>query len=197
MDLNQPFHEEHLRLERVRGLGLVDGVVDTVLDGLVRCAAGVTACPVALLSMIDAERQVVVARVGSALRESLRDLAFCAYTVLGNDPFVVEDASDDTRFADDPAVRGATGVRFYAGAPVAVAGVRVGALCVIDTRPRHLAAVERLALTHLAMTVSSWLDQRDQSRRAADARPHGHRPRTPIEVSLNHSGGFHLSLRAR
>ena len=188
--------DEFDRLERLHGLALFNEGPDPVLESLVQCAATLTGCPVALLSMVDAQRQVFVAKVGTAMRQTPRDVAFCAYTILGDGMFEVNDASRDERFHDNPLVTGATALRFYAGMPVSVGCHQLGALCVMDKRPRELQMGERLMMQGLAATVSAWLGQRELARRVPES-PSGSwiRQREPVEVSSNRSGGFHLALR--
>lgn len=188
--------DEFDRLERLHALALFNEGPEPVLDALVHCAATLTGCPVALLSMVDAQRQVFVAKVGTAMRQTPRDAAFCAYTILGHEMFEVNDASQDVRFHDSPMVNGTANVRFYAGMPVSAGGHQVGALCVMDHRPRQLQLGERLALQGLAATVSAWLGQRELARRVTET-PAGNwiRQREPVQVSSNRAGGFHLALR--
>jgi GAF domain-containing protein len=125
-----------------------------------------------------------------------RDIAFCGYTILGKDLFEVTDAPHDRRFFDNPMVTGASNVRYYAGMPVSVGDYPLGALCVMDTRPRELSERERVAMVKLGRTVSSWLKQHYMRRADGEASSSMLRPWAPVEVSSNRYGGFHLSLRA-
>jgi signal transduction histidine kinase len=114
-----------------------------------------------LVSLVDAERQWFKARIGTDLTETSRDLSFCAHAVLGRDLLVVPDATKDARFADNPAVECADGVRFYAGAPlVTTEGFALGALCVVDQVPRRLDVEQLQALRALARQVTSQLELR-------------------------------------
>ncbi len=126
----------------------------------VRLARSALDVPIALISLIDANRQWFKACVGLDATETPRDQAFCAYAIL--DPakvMVIEDATQDRRFADNPLVTGALGLRFYAGAPiVSPEGLPLGTLCVLDTKPRTLDADGRQRLADLALGVSSVLE---------------------------------------
>ena len=96
------------------------------------------ACPIAFVSLLDENEQWFKAACGLNKQSTSRDIAFCNYTILGTQAFVVEDALKDARFSTNPLVTGPPGVRFYAGVPITTAsGYRVGALCVNDTRPRQ------------------------------------------------------------
>ena len=116
--------DEAARLRTLRALGVLDSPPDAVLDGLVRSAARVLGCPIALLSLVDADRQRVKACFGIEAFETPREAAFCAHTICGDGPFEVPDAACDPRFASSPLVAGPPGVRFYAGMPLQVEGRR-------------------------------------------------------------------------
>ncbi len=104
--------------------------------------------PIALISLIDAERQWFKSGHGLTTRQTSRDLAFCAHAVRQRADLVVPDTWLDDRFADHPLVLGEPRIRFYAGAPLTLAdGTCLGTLCLIDTRPRQLSAIE-LNLLH-------------------------------------------------
>ena len=115
------------------------------------------------VSLVDADRQWFKAAHGLAARQTPRAIAFCAHAILGADLFEVPDAFADERFADNPLVAGAAGVRFYAGQPLEIDGARIGTLCVIDHVPRALSEAERNALRHLARAAARLLQQRRQT----------------------------------
>lgn len=95
--------------------------------------------PIALVSLVDLERQWFKSRGGLDATQTSRDPAFCAHAILQPVPLIVADALADQRFADNPLVTGGPHIRFYAGMPIEPEpGVRIGTLCVIDSRPRHL-----------------------------------------------------------
>ena len=144
----RPPEDEQQRLGRLRQLGLLDTGREERFDRLTRIAAAAFDVPIALISLIDAERQWFKSGHGLATRQTSRDLAFCAHAVRQKSDLVVADTWLDNRFADHPLVLGEPRIRFYAGAPLILAdGTCLGTLCLIDTRPRQLSAVE-LNLLH-------------------------------------------------
>jgi signal transduction histidine kinase/GAF domain-containing protein/ActR/RegA family two-component response regulator len=139
---------------------LLDTPSDPVLDGLVRCAAEVTGCPISIVSLLSHDRQWFKARVGLDATQTPRDWAFCGHAILGDTLFEVPDALNDARFADNPLVTGGPRVRYYAGVPLRVGDHRLGTLCVIDREPRCLNEVQRGRLEDIAASVSHWLESR-------------------------------------
>lgn len=132
-----PLHpEEADRQESLRSYGLLDTPRESAYDDLVRLAAALLDTPMAMVSLVDRDRQWFKASVGTTLTETPRDEAFCAYVAATGEPLVVPDASVDPRFAQFDLVK--SGVRSYAGVPlVGRDGLPLGALCVLDTRPRR------------------------------------------------------------
>lgn len=140
------------------------------LHTVVQLAADLLRTPIALISLVQAERQIFVAHVGVDLRETRRDESFCAHALHRNEVLVVPDALQDVRFANNPLVTGAPGIRFYAGAPLISpqGGHRLGALCVIDRKPRPvLDEREQRILSGLAALA---VDQMEVRRIAAERR---------------------------
>lgn len=134
---------EARRLAALSAAGLLDTPAEQVFDRLAWLATHATECPMALLTLLSAQRQWFKSRIGMHERETPRAQAFCNHTIMQEKLFVVEDAHDDPRFADNPLVTGAPHIRFYAGAPLALpSGLRLGTLCLIDRRPRTLDALE-------------------------------------------------------
>jgi PAS domain S-box-containing protein len=122
--------------------------------------------PVALISLVDAERQWFKARLGLDLSETPREYSFCAHAILEDTVLVVEDATRDPRFADNPYVTCKQGVRFYAGAPIrARDGHSLGTVCVVGRAPGSLRPEQRQALAELAALVSDQLEHRAATRR--------------------------------
>ena len=153
---------ESARLQRLLALNVLDTEAEPLFDALTRAAALAVGTPIALVSLVDAERQWFKANTGlGGTSETPRDVAFCGYTILDDDVFVVPDARADPRFAGNPLVNGRPDIRFYAGAPITLNdGLRMGALCVIDRQPRALTPDQCAILRQLARAASEALDQR-------------------------------------
>lgn len=135
-------------------MNLLDQGTNENLDRVTRLAAGMFGVPIALVSLVDADRQWFASRVGLEATETPRCDAFCAHAILKPDVFVIEDARADARFSDNPLVVGAPNIRFYAGAPIcAPDGQRIGTVCVIDSEPRTLNDSEIATLRDLADLV--------------------------------------------
>ena len=159
-------NDEAQSLEALRALDVLDSDPEAEFDALVRAASIACGVPIALISLIDANRQWFKAHVGlPGLTETSRDVSFCAHAVLGDEVFEVSDATLDPRFADNPLVTGDPGVRFYAGAPIRLGhGHRVGTLCIIDRLPRALTQAQREILQCLSVAASHALEARRASR---------------------------------
>jgi len=115
----------------------------------------VSACA---LSLIDEDRQWFKAECGLDIRETPREFAFCNYTILSDEVFVVEDASVDARFSENPLVTREPFIRFYAGAPLIIGPeIRAGALCLVDTKSRQFSAYDQATLKLLADRISTEL----------------------------------------
>jgi phosphoribosyl 1,2-cyclic phosphodiesterase len=153
--------DEPRRLAALHSLGLLDSPPEERFDKYAEQARRIADAPIALVTLVDAERQWFKSRAGFDLVESHRDLSICAHAILGRDVFQVPDTLQDGRFADSPAVTGPTRVRFYAGVPLALAdGSRVGTLCVADHRPRLLGERQLAELRGLAERVALELQRR-------------------------------------
>lgn len=170
------------RLARLRALAVLDSAPEPLFDGLARLAAQVAGTPIALVSLIDEQRQWFKANLGlPGVRQTPRDVAFCAHAILGRDVMEVADARTDPRFADNPLVTGDPGIRFYAGAPLVLpSGERLGTLCVIDRAPRQLSDHQKRQLGELAQAVVQALLLRE--------RVHGHSRSAPSAVESELAG---------
>lgn len=149
------------RLAALYELNVLDTAPEQDFDDIVALAATVCDVPMALVSLIDIDRQWFKAKIGTDLTETPRDLSFCAHAILSRDLLVVPDAREDARFADHPAVATADGFRFYAGAPLITSdGFALGTLCVVDKEPRKLDVEQQQALRALARQVTSQFELR-------------------------------------
>ena len=142
---------EAARLSTLRQYQILDTPPEAAFDRLTELAAQFLDVPVAVVSLIDEDRQWFKSCVGLDCNETHREDAFCAHILDADQLLVVEDATEDPRFSDNPFVTGAPGIRFYAGAPlVADGGYVLGAFCIMDTEPRSLSDAERSTLDKLA-----------------------------------------------
>jgi PAS domain S-box-containing protein len=154
---------ETQRLAALHGLAILDTPPELAYDELSALAASICQTPIALISLVDEDRQWFKSRVGWTARESSREVAFCAHTILQPDLLVVPDASVDQRFASNPLVTSPPCIRFYAGAPLLTEeGHALGTLCVIDHKPRELTADQTRALRALSHQVVAQLRLRQQ-----------------------------------
>jgi diguanylate cyclase (GGDEF)-like protein len=151
--------EQRLRdLERHGVLGVSD---DEHFERILDLAGSILEAPIVLISLVDAQRQRILAGHGLAAREVPREVAFCAHTIAGDDVLVVPDASLDERFRANPLVLGEPHIRFYAGAPLrSPEGHNLGTLCVIDHRPRQPAVGQIRQLSLMADLVMRELELR-------------------------------------
>ena len=160
---------ETRRLAALERLRILDTLPEQTYDDVVRLASQICGTPIALISLVDADRQWFKAKVGLDADETGRDVAFCAHAIDSPDQMLtVDDALLDQRFATNPLVVGDPQIRFYAGAPIVTReGHALGTVCVIDTVPRHLDDAQRDALQALARHTSMLLDLRDAARDAS------------------------------
>lgn len=146
------------RLRKLYALGILDTLEEQAYDDLTKLAAEICQTPIALVSLIDSDRQWFKSHHGLDARETPREVAFCAHATLNDDVFVVEDSSQDERFFDDPLATGGPLVKFYAGAPLIMSDKqKVGTLCVIGNEARTITADQKEAL---ARQVVSQLELR-------------------------------------
>lgn len=150
------------RLARLRELVILDSAPEPVFDSIARMASDICGVPIALISLIDMERQWFKANVGlPGVNETPRDVAFCDYAIRSGAVLEVPDAEADSRFANNPLVTGAPDIRFYAGAPLILpGGQRIGTLCVIDRQPRRLTDAQTATLRSLAAIATQTLIMR-------------------------------------
>jgi GAF domain-containing protein len=162
--------DEPARLDALARYQVLDSGAEKSLDDIAHLAGFICKSPIAVVTLVDRDRQWLKAKVGVDLVETPRDHAFCAHTILSSEVMVVEDATKDIRFSDNPLVTGEAHVRFYAGAPLITSDhFKLGSLCVIDRNPRKLSAEERTALEALSRLVMTALELRRSSRELAEA----------------------------
>ena len=155
-----PPHEDE-RLLALQRYQILDTAEEASFDRFTRLACRLFGAPIALVSLVDKDRQWFKSCVGLDVRETSRDVAFCAHAILGDGPLVVADATKDYRFASNPLVTGPPYIRFYAGAPLCTAdGYKLGTLCIIDRKPRTLGANDLATLSDLAALVVEQIEQR-------------------------------------
>ncbi|MDX1266809.1 MAG: GAF domain-containing protein [Oceanisphaera sp.] len=154
---------EKVRLAQLHELQLLDSPPEPAFEQLVELTALLLKVPMALVSLVDKDRQWFKARVGVDSCETGRDISFCGHVVADGEPLVVENATLDARFADNPLVTGTPHIRFYAGMPLMLeSGFPLGTLCVIDTQPRRLDAEQWHQLQLLAKQAEQLIQLHQQ-----------------------------------
>jgi len=152
---------ESERLEALQRFEVLDTESEQKFDDLTLLARHICDAPIALISLVDAERQWFKSKIGLNTSQTPRAVSFCGHAILEEDVMVVPDAAADERFADNPMVTGAPGIRFYAGAPLLTStGHALGTLCVLDRKPRELTEEQLEALRALARQVVAQLELR-------------------------------------
>lgn len=142
---------EQTRLTTLRSLGILDTPAEERFDRLTRLAKRMFGVPIALVSLVDENRQWFKSCAGLSVSETSREVSFCGHAILGNDIFLIADTAMDERFADNPLVVDEPHIRFYAGCPLRyLDGSKLGTLCIIDTIPRALDKDDLDALRDLA-----------------------------------------------
>jgi signal transduction histidine kinase len=152
---------EPARLAALERYDILDTEREQAYDDFARLAAHICDTPIALISLIDHDRQWFKARLGMDIDETPREQAFCAHAIVDNATLVVGDALRDPRFEKNPLVTGDPRIRFYAGAPIVTGdGQGLGTLCVIDRVPRELSPAQRQALEALSRQLMAHLELR-------------------------------------
>jgi diguanylate cyclase (GGDEF)-like protein/PAS domain S-box-containing protein len=154
--------DEKKRLATLRGLNILDTPPEERFDRLTRLAQRIFDVPIAVITLIDSNRQWFKSCQGLDATETPRSISFCGHAILGDEVFVIPDAALDPRFADNPLVAGAPHIRFYAGQPLkANNGSRLGTLCILDIKPRQPSQADLDVLRDLAALVESELNLLD------------------------------------
>lgn len=151
---------ETQRLTALRALSILDTPADDAFERLTQLARDLFDVPMALVSLVDEERQWFKSHPGLPICETSREVSFCAHAIAADMPLVIEDAQSDRRFADNPLVTGKPHIRFYAGHPLRPSDtLAVGTLCLISDRPRAFSTRDRQLLASLAGQVDELLRQ--------------------------------------
>ncbi|TXD52852.1 GAF domain-containing sensor histidine kinase [Polaribacter sp. IC063] len=161
---NIPENEEE-RLRVLSTYNILDSLPEEDYDAIAKIASSICNSPIALVSLIDKDRQWFKAKHGLDAKETSRDFAFCAHSILNPEElFIVNDATKDERFFDNPLTTGSPNVVFYAGAPLNTSeGFPLGTLCVIDNKPRELNQSQKDSLKLLAKQVVTLLELRKKN----------------------------------
>ncbi len=161
--------EEENRVQALRALNILDSLPQAEFDEITFLASKICDTPVALVSLVDRDRQWFKSKTGTSLNETGRDIAFCAHAILQDEIFIVPDATVDDRFKTNPLVTGEANVEFYAGVPLLDPnlGLPIGTLCVIDNRPRDLSEEQLKALRFLKNQVERLLSLQMQNAKLA------------------------------
>lgn len=155
--------DEKQRLSDLHDYVVLDTPPEEMFDHITRLAARICQTPIALISLVDSERQWFKSKVGLRISETERGIAFCAHAILHRHLFEVNDAARDKRFAENPLVTSGPHIRFYAGAPLVTPNDHaIGTLCVIDRVPRRLTSAQTDALQTLGKLVIALLEVRRQ-----------------------------------
>jgi len=169
------------RLKVLWQYDVLDTVPEEVFDDLTELASHICEAPVALISLVDENRQWFKSQVGTTLKETSRDISFCAHAILNDGLLVIEDATKDPRFSDNPMVTGPQKIRFYAGAPLVTPdGHALGTLCILDKQPRKLRPEQLKALRVLAHHVVSQLELRRHARELVETRQDGKKQKAEL-----------------
>lgn len=169
------------RLALLHSLDLLDTLAEPAFDRITRLVTRTLQVPIALVTLVDTNRQWFKSRVGLNASETPREFAFCAHTILQGSTMVVGDAAKDARFTDNPLVTGKPNIRFYAGVPIRTSdGTTLGTLCAIDSQPRTLSQDALDTLIDLADLVSKEIQQREATQ---IARRHITLTKTALEES--------------
>ncbi len=155
-------HNETDRLVALRAFDVLDSGNESTFDDIARLAAYICDMPIALISLVDSERQWFKSKVGLEFSQTSRDQSLCSHAILSPDVVMeISDASRDQRFAEFPMINSEPNIRFYAGAPIVTpAGYAMGTVCVMDRVPRELEPAMREALQMLSRQVVALLDMR-------------------------------------
>jgi GAF domain-containing protein len=186
---------EKKRLKVLWQYDVLDTVPEALFDDLTELAACICEAPIALISLVDENRQWFKSKFGTTVKETSRDVSFCSHAIQQPDLFIIPDASKDERFAQNPLVTSDPKIRFYAGAPLITPdGYALGTLCVIDKVPRELRAEQKQALRILARHVVSQLELRRRFKELKASRP-ASASESPAEGPVKPSPNIHSNRK--
>jgi GAF domain-containing protein len=170
MSVPRPANEKK-RLQVLWQYDVLDTLPEEMFDDLTELAARICEAPIALITLVDEDRQWFKSKIGVTINETSRDISFCGHAINQSDLFIIPDATQDERFAKNPLVTSDPKIRFYAGMPLVTPdGYALGTLCVIDKVPRNLRPEQQQALRVLARHVMMQLELRRRSGELVRAR---------------------------
>ena len=196
MKIAPPTNDEQERLKALYDYDVLDTEAEKVFDDLTLLASEICGTPIALISLIDPDRQWFKSKLGLGADETSRDIAFCAHAIHQREVFEVKDTLKDQRFANNPLVTSEPNIRFYAGTPlITPEGYAIGTLCAIDKKPNHLSVQQRNSLEIIGRSVISQLELRKNIQQLKQASQHkteflsnmSHELRTPLNAIIGFS----------
>ena len=158
--------DETDRLALLKSIGILDSEVEERFERITRVLCESLKVPISAISLIDKDRQWFKSIQGLDVRETPRDVSFCAHSIVNGEALTVEDATLDKRFSDNPLVIEGPGIRFYAGVPLKLNDVYIGALCAIDKKPRHISEAQKQIIQDLGHIVERELLSLDLEKQA-------------------------------
>lgn len=188
MPASLPRGDTNARLAALRSYGILDTEPEEIFDDLTRLASRICETPISLVSFVDSHRQWFKSTVGLGVRETPREMAFCAHALSNPDKMlIVRDALEDERFANNALVTGEPHIRFYAGVPLVTPDNQtLGTLCVIDRKPRELSESQLADLRLLARQVFSQLEARRNLRLLRQTAEQLENQRSENQLILDH-----------